>query len=210
MQVSADEVGTGLDSAAACGITPGYTHVVPLGLSCRVTHQLRRFFAIGVAYPFDWWIATLPGITQYLANPDPERVYGHLEEMQVEGRVAAIRSSEFGFQLFHEFPRTRVAMDGREVSVVVPVWRDHVQAARNKHVARLQRLLALDQRGNRILFVRHKYDADGVGSASAFEVEWLKTALEAHRIGTTDSPATITSTSASRRWACGNRNCSLE
>lgn len=158
-----------------------FSHVVPLGLSCRVTHQVRTYFGIGIAFPFDWWISPLSGLTRYLADPDPERVYGPgcLEEMRVDGRVAALRSVEFGIELFHEFPRTRVVVDGREVSMVAADWPDHVAAARAKHAARLQRLLATNRAGNRILFVRHRCDAESARLASANEVAALQDALRA-------------------------------
>jgi len=167
--------------ATLAGERPAYTHVVPLGLSCRVTHHVRRYFGIGIAYPFDWWISPLPGLASYLADPDPDRIYapGCLEEMHVDGRAAAIRNVEFGIELYHEFPRTRVCVEGREVSVVAPDWRDYVAAARQKHAARLKRLLAIDRPGNRILFVRNKYDADGVGRANARELAALTEQLRA-------------------------------
>lgn len=160
---------------------PAFSHVVPLGLSCRVTHQVRRYFGIGIAYPFDWWMSPLPGLARYLANPDPERIYSpdRLEEVRSDGRVVAIRSIEFGIELFHEFPRTRIVVDGAEVLVVAPDWSDHIAAAREKHLARLQRLLATNRPGNRLLFVRHKYDANVAGPAPADAIGELHAALQA-------------------------------
>lgn len=158
-----------------------FTHIVPLGLSCRLTHQVRRFFGTGIAYPFDWWISPLPGLARYLADPDPERIYSRdrLEEMNVDGRVVAIRSVEFGIELFHEFPRTRSVVGGNEVSVVAADWPDHVSAARDKHSTRLQRLLDADQPGNRILFIRHKAGADAASLAEADAVGALRDILRA-------------------------------
>ena len=158
-----------------------FSHVVPLGLSCRVTHQLRRFSGIGIAYPFDWWISPLSGIARYLADPDPERIYSpsRLEEVIDDGRLKAIRSVDFGIELFHEFPRIRIPVDGAEVSVVAPDWQAHIAAAREKHSARLQRLLATNEPGNRILFVRHRYDADIAGPAPATDIRALHSALMA-------------------------------
>lgn len=174
---------------AAPGDDSPFSHVVPLGLSCRVTHQLRSFSGIGVAYPFDWWISPLSGLTRYLADPDPDRIYApsRLEEVRGDGLLKAIRSIEFGIELFHEFPRIRIPVNGVEVSVVAPDWATHIGAAREKHAARLQRLLATDKPGNRILFVRHRYDADlpdpapGAGILalhSALRVQWSTAQIE--------------------------------
>jgi hypothetical protein len=158
-----------------------FSHLVPLGLSCRVTHQVRRFSDIGIAYPFDWWLSPLSGLARYLADPDPERIYSpsRLEEVLEDGRIKAIRSIEFGIELFHEFPRLRIPVNGAEVSVVAPDWEAHIGAAREKHSVRLQRLLATNQSGNRILFVRHRYDADRQGPAPAADIRALHSALQA-------------------------------
>lgn len=157
-----------------------FTHIVPLGVSCRVTHQIRRCFGVGVAYPFDWWISPLSGLVRYLEDPEPARIYSPacLEEMQVDGRVAAIRSREFGIELFHEFPRTRILIEGREVSTVSADWREHVSAQREKHESRLRRLLAADASGNRILFIRHKYDANPEAQASIREIIAVQEVLQ--------------------------------
>ena len=134
-------------------------HVVPLGLSCRVAYQVRTCFASATAYPFDWWLTPIDALTRYLLRPDPERIYGRgaLAELVVGDQISAIVAPEFGFQLFHEFPRQDI---GRPARVVAPDWRDHVAAARNRHTQRLDRFLALDQPGNRILFVRDRLDAE--------------------------------------------------
>ena len=168
-------------AAGTLSPVPAFTHIVPLGLSCRVTHQVRRFFGTGIAYPFDWWISPLPGLARFLANPDPERIYSRhgLEEMNVDGRVVAIRSVEFGIELFHEFPRARAVVGGNEVSVVAADWPDHVAAARDKHGSRLQRLLDADQPGNRILFMRHGAGADATSLAEADDVGALRDILRA-------------------------------
>ena len=133
-----------------------FSHVVPLGASCRVTWQLRTFFRDGRAYPFDWWASTVDGLAAYLEVMDPSRIYGvgGLEELVEDGRVTTIRSREFGFQLYHEFPRHRGPTGASEVS---PGWEAHVAAAAKRHADRLERLRGLDRKGNRILFVRHKY-----------------------------------------------------
>lgn len=134
------------------------THVVPLGLSCRVTYQMRTYFRSDSAYPFDWWLSSMDGITRYLKDPDPDRIFSEncLNEQVEDGWIHSIVSRAFGFQLFHEFPRQK---ETPAMRVVAPNWRDHIAAARSKHYVRLRRLLDLDRPGNRILFVRHKLDA---------------------------------------------------
>jgi hypothetical protein len=133
------------------------THVVPLGMSCRVTYQLRTYFRSDAAYPFDWWISSMGGITRYLKNPNPQRIFSteDLYEQIEDGWIHAIASRKFGFQLFHEFPRQKEVPPMRVVS---PSWREHISEARSRHEVRLQRLLDLDDPRNTILFVRDKLD----------------------------------------------------
>ena len=154
----------------------GYTHVVPLGLSCRVTYQVRAYFRSGERYPFDWWTTPLEGIARYLRDPDPARIFaeGALEEQLEDGWVRSIVSSEFGFELFHEFTRRKEAPAMRVVS---PDWRGQVPSVRARHVARLERLLGLNRTGNRILFVRHRVDAADEGARAPDNVAGLWQAL---------------------------------
>jgi len=145
------------------------THVVPLGVSCRVSYQVRAYFGSTTAYPFDSWGTPIDGLTSYLSDPDPDRVYGAgaLDELVVDGHVTSVRAPEFGFLLFHEFPRQDVGLSRR---VVAPGWRDHVPELRARHARRLDRLLALDRRGHRILFVRDRLNIDrGSGTEVAAE-----------------------------------------
>jgi hypothetical protein len=53
--------------------------------------------------------------------------------------------------------------------VVAADWRDHVPEQRARHARRLDRLLALNRPGRRILFVRDRLDVDGRGAETAAE-----------------------------------------
>ncbi|MEO8504760.1 MAG: hypothetical protein ABI609_12750 [Acidobacteriota bacterium] len=168
----ATTVATGLARAWRALAPRRFTHVVPLGLSCRVTYQVRRYFRSAVAYPFDWWVSPLPGLAAYLAQLDPQRIYGPgaLREIFEDGRLIALENREFGVRPFHEFPRRR---DGA-VSVVDEGWREHLPVAAAKHEERLDRLLALDSPDNRVLFVRHRFDVDSgrVAEQPAIDALW--------------------------------------
>jgi hypothetical protein len=144
------------------------TNIVPIGLSCRVSYQVREHFGSMIAYPFDWWLTPIDGLTRYLSDPNPDRVYGAgaLHELVEDGHVTTIVAPEFGFQLYHEFPRQDVGLPAR---VIAPDWRDHVATQRSRHAGRLGRLLALNRPGRRILFVRDRLDVDGKGADTGAE-----------------------------------------
>lgn len=157
-------------------IRPTYTHVVPLGLSCRVTYQLRTYFGCRLAYPFDWWISPFGGLTSYLADPDPHRIYRStalVERRGAEG-IEAIECAELGLQLFHEFPRLAASAGP---SVVAPGWQAHLPQAAERHGRRLARLLALDRPENRLLFVRHRAGAEATSFLAGDEIALLLSIL---------------------------------
>jgi hypothetical protein len=139
-----------------------------MGLSCRVTYQVQSYFESTIAYPFDWWLTPIDGFLRYLSDPNPDRVYGAgaLDELVVDGHVISIVAPEFGFQLYHEFPREDVGLPTR---MVAAGWRDQVAKQRAIHVRRLDRLLALDRPGRRILFVRDRLDVEAQGTDAAAE-----------------------------------------
>lgn len=150
---------------------PPFTHVVPLGASCRLTYQLRRCSRSVAGYPFDWWITPLDGLTRYLETPDPDRIFAAdaLAEEVSDGHIQSIVSREFGFSLFHDFPRVQV---GRPTRVVSPDWRESLPAVRARHLRRLERLLALNAPGHRVLFVRHRGDLPTGACESAVSRLW--------------------------------------
>lgn len=156
----------------------GFTQVVPLGYSCRVTYQMRTRFRSATPFPFDWWITPLDGLARYLADPDPNRIFapGALEERIEDDWPSAIASREFGFQLFHDFPRHK---ESPPVAVVSPGWQAHVAAVRDRHQRRMARLLATDEPGNRVLFVRHQLGTETAADAAGAAVDALWRSLGA-------------------------------
>lgn len=182
------------------------THVVPLGLSCRVAYQARTYFASVTAHPFDWWLTPLDGLANYLADPDPQRIFGEgcLAELTDGGHVTTIVAPEFGFQLFHEFPRRDVGLAAR---VVDPEWRAHVAEARERHARRLERLLALDRPKNRLLFVRDRADVQGgdepTSAAADRALAALSEALSRHWSRAEVELLLVNVPTAARRWRGG-------
>jgi hypothetical protein len=155
---------------------PGFTHVVSLGLSCRVTYQMRLHFRSAASFPFDWWISPIRGLANYLEDPDPDRIFapGQLRERIDDGFPSTIVSREFGFQLFHEFPRHKAAPPA---AVVSPGWQAHVGEVRERHERRMARLMQTDQPGSRVLFVRHQLGPEIAADAAFAAVDELWRAL---------------------------------
>lgn len=130
-----------------------FTHVVPLGGNCRLTHNVRRHFDHAESYPADWWITPLPGLVAALeARFDPGLLYDPAALERVadpQGRHRYVRHRALGLLYVHDFPDMP-----RSVSEPVD-WDAHRQRplGRLGHVA--PKLLALNAPENTILFVRY-------------------------------------------------------
>ncbi len=129
-----------------------YDHIISLGHSCRLSHNLRRTFGITRAQPFDWWMTPLAALAAFLKDPSIERLYAPelLRPAPPPGGegVMTIENVHYDIQLFHDFPREPKSLS------VVDDWREHLPAARDRTRYLLDRMLGLPQ-GERVLFVRH-------------------------------------------------------
>lgn len=125
------------------------SHIVSLGGSCRVTHNLRSYFDFSSAYPFDWWITPLRSATRFLREPDLDRLYepGSLQIVKKEGSPSTVWNIHFGIDLHHEFPRS----DGE----VAAGFLNHIEAPRARQRYLLKRLRDLNEERHSLLLVRH-------------------------------------------------------
>ena len=137
-------------SWTACKDMIAFTDVVSLGYNCRTTHRLREHFATRRAFPLDWWVTPLKGAVNFLRDWDLERLYDpqHLCEIAGDDQVAYIENALYGIKLQHEFPL------GEGKLGVLPGWRDHIEQAKSRTRFLMDRFDGLNERGNRILFVR--------------------------------------------------------
>lgn len=132
-----------------------YSHIVVLGKRCATTHHVRRFFNFGEGYPFDWWITPFGGLLQVLARPDVDWLYDPALIVLTEGRRSVMHMPT-GILFHHEFPREPVDAQRGGVAPVRDDFLQHLAKPRARTAQLIQKLLALDTPGVRILFVREK------------------------------------------------------
>jgi hypothetical protein len=125
------------------------THVVSLGGNCRVTYNLRKYFNFLSAYPFDWWITPLRSVTQFLKDPDLEKLYNpkYLLPLMKAGTIESIKNSHFDILLHHEFPRTNGS--------VVDNFVEHTDKPKTRQRYLLKKLNSLNDGVNKLLLVRN-------------------------------------------------------
>lgn len=131
------------------------THIVSLGMHCRVTYQLQRFFDFDFNFPFDWWITKPRGILRAL-DPDFDPYEpSQLSERIQNGALLYIEATDRSIMFYHDFPRDK----NRSDTPVVAEWRQHIEPARSRFLRRRERLYSIDLPSNKLLFVRHGPDA---------------------------------------------------
>ena len=146
-----------------------FTDVVSLGYRCRTTHQLRRHFGATAAYPFDWWISSMQGLTRLVTDWDVDRLFhpDDLAEFRSDGRIFFVRQPRYGLKLFHDFPM--------QAAVMQEDWRDHIGNAKSRTLHLMEKFDSLNREGRRILFVRE------VGGADKHPEMWARSLKRAIR-----------------------------
>lgn len=124
------------------------THVVSLGSECRVTHNLRRFFDFGNAYPFDWWGTEANSLELFLSKPDIDALYD-VDNLELSSDRRSIVNREFNINLHHEFPRD---FEGN----IRSDWKCYIDPPKSRTQALMERFFHLNSPGNRIAFFRNR------------------------------------------------------
>jgi hypothetical protein len=122
------------------------TAVVSLGYSCALAHNLRRYFAVDEAFPFDWWVTPATAVVGVLQRPDPDWLYDP-EYLKLVDNGNSVEHSELGILYHHEFPRDP---DG----LVVINFLELIAEPKARAAYLLNRLLSADHSDARILFLR--------------------------------------------------------
>lgn len=127
-----------------------FTQIVSLGERCSVAYNLRRHFDFRSAFPFDWWITTVRGLADFLRDGlDVEALYDPAQLERSPG-ARSVRHKTYGFLLHHEFPR-HWDVPGLPVS---DDFLEHIEGPKRRTSYLIEKLRALDDPGERILFVR--------------------------------------------------------
>lgn len=163
-------------------------HIISLGASCETAYNLRRHFQFATAYPFDWWVSSLHGVTGFLDARDPLALYAP-ENLARRQDGSTVDNLAFGIALHHEFPR-----DWKQPGH--PVKADflsglHAPRQRTAHLA--ERFFALDTERTRLLFVRQMALADASDKALDMLLDVLRKRFVRARfsLALVDPPAAV-------------------
>lgn len=133
-----------------CGrlLMNSFTDIVPLGYRCRITQRLRDHFGVSSAYPFDWWVSGMKGVSRVLRDWDVDRLFdpAELVEIRTDEGVACIRHESYGLKLQHDFPKKR--------GMIRWDWRKHLDEAKSRTGHLMRKFEALDDPARTVLFCR--------------------------------------------------------
>jgi hypothetical protein len=128
------------------------TQVISLGPRCATAYNIRRYFNIRSAFPFDWWVTPEPGLIGVLRNPDVNFLYDP-GELSLTESSTSVRHKTLGIIFHHEFPRDW----GHASQPVRADFRDHVETPRERTRYLLNKLYALNRSDQRIVFIVERH-----------------------------------------------------
>jgi hypothetical protein len=101
--------------------------VISLGTTCEIAFNLRRFFGVERAYPFDWWFTPLDAIAPVLASRFAVGI--NRDSLQIVGGRRSILNRRYRILHHHDFPR----LPGSRL--IAPDWTNAIETCRAKYAA---------------------------------------------------------------------------
>jgi hypothetical protein len=80
-----------------------FDRVISLGSNCEVTANLRRYFRLERAYPFDWWITPLASVRILLENKFEDLF--NPDNLIVTEDLGSVVNKKYNLLHHHDFPR---------------------------------------------------------------------------------------------------------
>jgi len=121
--------------------------VISLGTNCEIAFNLRRFFGVERAYPFDWWFTPLDAVAPVLASRFALGING--DNLRAVGGRRSILNRKYRILHHHDFPRVSPNR------LIAPDWTDTIAACRAKYAALGRRFFDDLAQSRRALFFLH-------------------------------------------------------
>jgi hypothetical protein len=128
------------------------THIISLGADCTISHNIRRYFGVDSAYPFDWWVTPHHSLELFLLKPDVDYLFD-VKFLRLINGGDSITNSEIGIMYHHDFHRG-------EDNLICGDIEYQIENIKNKYRYLIERFLCLNNAGNNILFLRSGFEPD--------------------------------------------------
>jgi hypothetical protein len=133
-----------------------FDHIISLGESCQVAHQIRRYFHIQGAHFFDWIYVTLPSLIKLIENEFEDVCLR--ENLGPSNSKRLVRDSKYNICYFHEFKP--------ENGQLLPNYLDHYAEAKEKYDYLIKKFLLVLNSSERCLFIQRRAQWIDLGNYS--------------------------------------------
>jgi hypothetical protein len=138
-----------------------YDVIASLGRWCAPAWNIREYYGVTKATPFDWWITTYQSTLSVLsANFEDVLQLQNMELFDSPSPRASVLCRRHGILHHHDFPREGDSgtADGYHAATpIVDDFSSHIEAAQQKFAFILNRFRS-DVQGARVLMVRHEIE----------------------------------------------------
>lgn len=130
-------------------INQEFDHIISLGGHCQTAYQIRRYFGIDKAYPFDWWVTPTIALVELIEGGFVDIFREENMRIVRESSGPAVMCSRYGLMHYHDF-------DEAKINGVYSPYLVRTKCAQNnsKFSYLLTRLLNLS---GKVLFVRFSH-----------------------------------------------------
>ncbi|MBN1363684.1 MAG: hypothetical protein JW976_02655 [Syntrophaceae bacterium] len=81
-----------------------FDRIISLGCNCELTLNIRAYFGIEYAYPFDWWITPFQALWKLLENRFHDLF--NINNLEVSPDLLTVRDKYYNLLYHHDFKRT--------------------------------------------------------------------------------------------------------
>lgn len=126
-----------------------FDHIISLGGHCQTAYQIRRYFNIDTAYPFDWWVTPTVALVDLFESGFANLFREENMKIVQEETGPAVMCSHYGIMHYHDFDEAKI--NGVYNPYLV---RSKCNANNSKYSYLVKKLISIS---GRVLFIRFSH-----------------------------------------------------
>ncbi len=85
-----------------------YDHIIGLGGHCQTAYQIRRYFGVRKAYPFDWWVTPTIGLVELVETEFSDLFKEDNLKIVHEKTGPAVTCTKYHLMHYHDFDEAKI------------------------------------------------------------------------------------------------------